>query len=176
MSIERVDPPKASDEATSLLAWLDFHRATLRRKAAGLTQEQLAQPLPPSTLTLGGLVKHMALVESSWLSRVYLGEPMIAPFDTVDWAADEDWDFHSAVDDTPEELAALHDASIAASDAILRDALASGGLDSRSAKPSRHTGEHFDLRWIVTHLVEEYARHNGHADFLREAIDGETGD
>ena len=176
MSIERVDPPVASDETTSLLAWLDFHRATLRRKAAGLTQEQLAQRLPPSTLTLGGLVKHMALVESSWLSRVFLGEPMIAPFDTVDWSADEDWDFHSAAEDTPEELVALHDASIAASDAILRDALANGGLDLRSAKPSRRTGEHFDLRWIVTHLVEEYARHNGHADFLREAIDGETGD
>ena len=118
----------------------------------------------------------MALVESSWLSRVFLGEPMIAPFDTVDWSADEDWDFHSAAEDTPEELVALHDASIAASDAILRDALANGGLDLRSAKPSRRTGEHFDLRWIVTHLVEEYARHNGHADFLREAIDGETGD
>jgi uncharacterized damage-inducible protein DinB len=176
MNIERVDPPLVSDEATSLLAWLDFHRATLRRKAGGLTQEQLAQPLPPSTLTLGGLVKHMALVESSWLSRVFLGQPLIAPFDAVDWKADEDWDFHSAVEDTPEDLAALHGASIGASDAILRDALAGEGLDSRSARPSRRTGEHFDLRWIVTHLVEEYARHNGHADFLREAIDGETGD
>jgi uncharacterized damage-inducible protein DinB len=176
MSIERRDPPTSSDEVTSLLAWLDFHRATLRRKAAGLTQAQLAQPLPPSTLTLGGLVKHMALVESSWLSRVFLGEPMIAPFDTVDWAADEDWDFHSAAQDSPEDLAALHDASIAASDAILRDALATGGLDARSAKPSRRTGEPFDLRWILMHLVEEYARHNGHADLLREAVDGETGD
>ena len=176
MSIERVDPPLVSDEATSLLAWLDFHRATLRRKAGGLAQEQLARTLPPSTLTLGGLVKHMALGESSWLSRVFLGRPMMAPFDTVDWEADEDWDFHSAAQDTPEELAALHDASIAASDAILREALAHGGLDSRSARPSRRTGEHFDLRWIVTHLVEEYARHNGHADLIRESVDGETGD
>ena len=177
MSIERVDPPLVSDEATSLLAWLDYHRATLRQKADGLTREQLAQRLPPSALTLGGLVKHMALVESSWLSRVFLGKPMIAPFDTVDWEADEDWDFHSAAQDTPEELAALHDASIAASDAVLRDALADGdGLDRLSARPSRHTGAHFDLRWIVTHLVEEYARHNGHADFLRESIDGQTGD
>ena len=176
MSIERVDPPLVSDEATSLLAWLDCHRATLRRKAGGLTQEQLNQTLPPSTLTLGGLVKHMALVESSWLSRVFLDQPMIPPFDTVDWEADDDWDFHSAAQDTPEELAALHDASIAASDAILREALDRGGLDSRSARPSGHTGEHFDLRWIVTHLVEEYARHNGHADLIRESVDGETGD
>ena len=174
MNIERVDPPRVSDEVTSLLAWLDYHRATLRRKADGLTQEQLAQRLPPSELTLGGLVKHMALVESSWLSRVFLDEPMIAPFDTVDWAADQDWDFHSAAHDTPEQLAALHDASIAASDAILRKSLAGGGLDRLSAK-ARH-GEHVDLRWIVTHLIEEYARHNGHADFLREAIDGQTGD
>ena len=176
MSIQRVDPPLVSDEATSLLAWLDYHRATLRQKADGLSQQQLAQRLPPSELTLGGLVKHMSLVESSWLSRVFLGKPMIAPFDTVDWEADEDWDFHSAAQDTPEELAALHDASIAASDAILREALANGGLDSRSARSSRRTGEHFDLRWIVTHLVEEYARHNGHADLLRESIDGQTGD
>ena len=174
MSIERVDPPTTSDEATSLLAWLDFHRATLRQKADGLTQEQLAQRLPPSELTLGGLVKHMALVESSWLSRVFVDGPLIAPFDTVDWQADQDWDFHSAAQDTPEELAALHDASMAAADAILRDALADGGLDRLSAK-ARH-GKHFDLRWIVTHLIEEYARHNGHADFLRESIDGSTGD
>ena len=177
MSIERVDPPLVSDEATSLRAWLDFHRATLRLKADGLTQAQLAQRLPPSELTLGGLVKHMALVESSWLSRVFLGRPLIAPFDTVDWEADEDWDFHSAAQDTPEELAALHDASIAASDAVLGDALADGeGLDRLSVKPGRRTGTHFDLRWILMHLVEEYARHNGHADLLRESIDGRTGD
>ena len=177
MSIQRVDPPLVSDEATSLLAWLDYHRATLRQKADGLSQQQVAQRLPPSELTLGGLVKHMSLVESSWLSRVFLDQPMIAPFDTVDWEADEDWDFHSAAQDTPEELAALHDASIAASDAVLRDALADGdGLDRLSARPSRHTGAHFDLRWIVTHLVEEYARHNGHADLIRESVDGQTGD
>ena len=177
MSIERLDPPLVSDEATSLRAWLDFHRATLRLKADGLTQAQLAQRLPPSELTLGGLVKHMALVESSWLSRVFLGRPLIAPFDTVDWEADEDWDFHSAAQDTPEELAALHDASIAASDAVLGDALADGeGLDRLSVKPGRRTGTHFDLRWILMHLVEEYARHNGHADLLRESIDGRTGD
>ena len=77
----------------------------------------------------------MALVESSWLSHRLRGQPLIAPFDTVDWSADEDWDFHSAADDTPEELAALHDASIAASDAILREALADGGLDQLSALP-----------------------------------------
>ena len=176
MSIERVDPPQASDEVTSLLAWLDYHRATLRLKAHGLTQAQLAQPLPPSELTLGGLVKHMALVESSWLSRRLRDQPLIAPFETADWGADEDWEFHSAAQDTPEELAALHDASIAASDAILREALADGGLDQLSALPSRHTGEHFDLRWILTHLIEEYARHNGHADLIRESIDGQTGD
>lgn len=176
MNIERADPPLVSDETTSLLAWLDYHRATLRLKAHGLTQQQLAQRLPPSELTLGGLVKHMALVESSWLSRVLRDEPMLPPFDTADWDADSDWEFHSAAQDTPEELAALHDASIAASDAILRDALADGGLDTRSAKAGRRTGEHFDLRWILTHLIEEYARHNGHADLIRERIDGATGE
>jgi hypothetical protein len=175
MPIERVDPPTVADEPTSLLAWLDYHRATLRGKADGLTKEQLAQPLAPSTLTLGGLVKHLALVESSWLSRVFRDQPLIDPFEDVDWRADYDWDFHSAAEDTPEELFALHDRSIAASDAIIAAALAEeGGLDAVSAA-ERH-GRRYDLRWILTHLVEEYARHNGHADLIRESVDGQTGE
>ncbi|RYP88233.1 DinB family protein [Nocardioides guangzhouensis] len=175
MTIDRVDPPTTSDEQTSLVAWLDFHRDTLLLKADGLDQQQLAQRLEPSALTLGGLLKHMALVESSWLSRRLLGRPMIEPFESFDWSTDRDWEFHSAADDTPEELKALFAASRAASDEIIRAALADGGLDTRSALPSRDGG-HFDLRWILTHLVEEYARHNGHADLIRESIDGATGE
>jgi hypothetical protein len=176
MTSERIDPPTIADEETSLVAWLDFHRDTLLLKAHGLDQEQLARRLEPSTLTLGGLVKHMALVESSWLSARLRGEPMIAPFEDAPWDDDPDWEFHSAKDDTPEELVALFAASRAASDEIIAATLADGGLDTISVGSRRDTGEHFDLRWILTHLVEEYARHNGHADLIRESIDGQTGD
>ena len=175
MTIDRVDPPTIADEQTSLVAWLDFHRDTLLLKAHGLDQQQLAQRLEPSALTLGGLLKHMALVESSWLSRRLLGRPLIAPFEDAPWDEDPDWEFHTAADDTPEELTELFAASRAASDEIIAAALADGGLDTRSALPSR-AGGHFDLRWILTHLVEEYARHNGHADLIRESIDGATGE
>ena len=176
MTINRVDAPTISDERTSLLAWLDYHRDTLLLKAEGLDRAQLAQRLEPSELTIGGLLKHMALVESSWLSWRLLGKPMIAPFDDAPWDDDEDWEFHSAADDTPEELHRLFAASRAASDAIIAATLADGGLDTVSALTRRGTGAHYDLRWILTHLVEEYARHNGHADLIRESIDGVTGE
>ena len=176
MTTNRVDPPTIADERTSLLAWLDFHRDTLLLKAEGLDRAQLAQRLEPSELTIGGLLKHMALVESSWLSRRLLGEPMIAPFEDAPWDDDQDWEFHSARDDSPEELHRLFAASRTASDAIISAALADGGLDTRSVMTRRDSDEHFDLRWILTHLVEEYARHNGHADLIRESIDGATGD
>ena len=85
-----------------LRAWLDYHRDTLRWKVDGLTQEQLAQPLPPSSMTLGGMMKHLALVESNWFEVVLAGgETMMPPFDAVDWDADRDWDWHSAAADTP---------------------------------------------------------------------------
>jgi uncharacterized damage-inducible protein DinB len=176
MTIERTDPPLAGDEAATLLAFLDYHRDTLRMKTEGLDQEQLGIILAPSTMTLGGLLKHLALVESSWFSEVLLGEPMMPPFDTADWDADRDWEWHSAAEDSPEHLLALFDLAATRSDAIIRDTLADGGLDRRSATGDRRTGEKFSLRWIIVHMIEEYARHNGHADLIRESIDGETGE
>ncbi|GAA1164470.1 DinB family protein [Nocardioides aquiterrae] len=168
----RVDPPVQGDERTLLLAFLDYHRETLRQKAGGLDADQLATALPPSGMTLGGMVKHLALVENSWLREVFLGEPMSEPWRSVDWDADWDWDWHSARDDSPEEIWALYDAMVAEADAII----AGAGLDDLSVKPSRRTGETFSLRYILLHLVEEYARHNGHADLIRESIDGATGE
>jgi uncharacterized damage-inducible protein DinB len=176
MTIKRIDPPLATDEAATLLAFLDYHRDTLRMKTDGLSQEQLNATLAPSTMTLGGLLKHLALVESSWFSEVLLGENMMAPFDTTDWDWDRDWEWHSAAEDTPEQLLALFDQAAVQSDAIIRDALADGGLDRQSVKGDRHTGEKFSLRWILVHMIEEYARHNGHADLIRESIDGVTGE
>jgi len=176
MTTRRTDPPLAVDESTTLLAFLDYHRDTLRLKTEGLTQAQLGATLPPGKLTLAGLLKHMALVESSWFSEVFLGESMMAPFDTADWDADRDWEFTTAPQDSPKQLRELFDEAVSRSDAIIRVALDLGGLDGLSAKESRHHKEFFSLRWILVHMIEEYARHNGHADLIRESIDGVTGE
>ncbi|MDF1603336.1 DinB family protein [Nocardioides sp. YIM 152315] len=168
----RVDPPTRGDERTLLLAFLDYHRRTLRMKAGGLDATQLATALPPSEMTLGGMVKHLGLVEDNWLREVFLGEEPSEPWRSIDWGADYDWDWHSARDDSPEQIWALYDEMVSGADAIIADA----ALDDLSAKSSRGTGEPFSLRWILLHLIEEYARHNGHADLIRESIDGETGE
>jgi uncharacterized damage-inducible protein DinB len=172
----RVDPPLHGDEVATLRAFLTYHRDTLRRKCAGLTQEQLAQPLPPSDMTLGGLMKHLALVESNWFDDYFRGVGLAPPFDTVDWDADPDWEFHSARDDSPDEQLALYDEAVRRADAVVDEALARGGLDQESVRTGRRTGETFTLRWILVHMIEEYARHNGHADLIRESIDGQTGE
>ncbi|WP_425553855.1 DinB family protein [Isoptericola hypogeus] len=175
---ERTEPPLRADEVTTLRAYLDYHRDTLRLKTAGLTAEQLRTAHAPSTLTLGGLLKHLALVESDWFADVLAGGSVMAPFDTVDWDADRDWEFHTAADDSPDELRALFDAAVADADRRIDAALATPeGLDRLSSRESRRPGEGaFSLRWILVHMIEEYARHNGHADLLREAVDGTTGE
>ena len=176
MTTPRVDPPLVADEATMLLAFLDFHRDTLRMKADGLTAEQLRQTLAPSTLTLGGLLKHVALNEASWFGRVLQGRPMGEPWDSVDWDADPDWELTSAKDDSPEQLRRLMDEAVEQARRNINEALAAGGLDQLSVVSSRKEGRQFSLRWILLHMIEEYARHNGHADLIRESIDGATGE
>ncbi len=167
----RLDPPTHGDERALLLAFLQYHRDTLRTKAGGLDQQQLATALPPSDMTLGGMVKHLGLVENSWLRERLAGDGLSEPWRSTDWDADEDWDWHSAKDDTPEQLWALYDEMVADADAVI----AAHDLDHLSAVPSRD-GEPFSLRWILLHLIEEYARHNGHADLIRQSIDGQTGE
>ena len=158
-------------------AFLDYHRDTLRWKVDGLTQEQLGQSLAPSTMTLGGMVKHLALVESSWFEVVLAGGELMPPFPEVDWDADPDWEWRTGAEDGPERLMALFDEAVARADRAIAEAAARPtGLGTRSARPSRRGDGHFTLRWILLHMIEEYARHNGHADLLREAIDGETGE
>ena len=175
--IERTDPPLSAGEGDTLLAFLDYHRDTLRQKTGGLTQVQQATRLEPSTLTLGGLLKHMALVEDNWFSVVLLGNEDAEPWRGVDWDADPDWEFRTAADDSPEELRRLLDEAIAASDTNIRRVLDDGGPDALSVRESRHAQEgRFSLRWILLHMIEEYARHNGHADLIRESIDGSTGE
>jgi uncharacterized damage-inducible protein DinB len=172
----RVDPPLHADEVRMLRSFLTYHRDTLRLKCSGLTQEQLAQQLPPSDMSLGGLMKHLALVESQWFDYFFRDLPLAPPFDTADWDASPDWEFESARHDSPEQLRDLYDETVRRVDAVVDEALARGGLDSESARRSRHVDSTFTLRWILVHLIEEYARHNGHADLIRESIDGQKGE
>ncbi|HXH77697.1 DinB family protein [Nocardioides sp.] len=171
--IERVYPPMHGPEPVQLRAWLAFHRQTLKHKAAGLGQEQLAQTLGPSTLSLGGLLKHMALVEDYWFSVVLLGDEEAAPWRGIDGEADPDWEFRTAADDSPDVLFGLLDDAIRASDRAVDEI--GDNLDHAAKVANRRTGGPIDLRWIMVHMIEEYARHNGHADLIRESIDGTTG-
>lgn len=167
-SEERTLPPYAGDERAIVLGFLAFQRDTVRWKIDGLAKEQLLRPHPPSTMTLLGLVRHLAVVEDSWFNKTFLGGELPEPWASVDWDADRDWEWHSAADCPVEESIALWEAAVARSNAVI----AAHDFDERSAKGKDRPS----LRWIVIHLIEEYSRHNGHADLLREAIDGQVGE
>ncbi len=171
----RWEPDFDADERTLLTGFLDYHRATLRWKAAGLTKAQMAQRVGASDLTLAGLVKHLALVEDTWFTFRFAGQAEPEPWASVDWDADRDWDWHSAADDTPEQLFAVWREAIERSRYHVGRALAEGGAD-QLARQECLDGVRPNLRWILLHMIEEYARHNGHADLLREAVDGQTGE
>ena len=172
---DRVDPPVAQDEAATLLGFLNYQRDTLRWKCSGLTKTQLSTPLAPTTMTLGGLLKHLAVVEAGWLNLTFAGgvaRPSWLP--EMD-PEDPSWSFVTAAGAEPEQLFAWFEESVAVSDAVVADTLA--GPDGLSAlSEEQEDGQRVSLRWILCHLIEEYARHNGHADLLRESIDGATGE
>lgn len=171
--MERTDPVPDGDELTLLNQYLDYHRATLLAKCEGLTKEQLGQRVPPSTLTLAGLLKHMALVEGSWFWERIAGNTLPEPFAGVDWDADPDWEFRTAVDDDPAELVRMYTEACDRSRAAVRQL---GDPAAVTSYVRRGTDNAANLRWIMLHMIEETARHNGHADLLREAIDGVTGE
>ncbi|MFC7921702.1 DinB family protein [Streptomyces cinereoruber] len=165
----RVSPSTTSGEREALEQWLDFHRATLARKCEGLDDAQLRTPsAPPSDLNLLGLVRHMAEVERGWFRHILAGEKAPWIYSTKE---DLDRDIHTVEGDTYEEAYATWQAEIAHA----RTLAATRGLDDLGAGEHRK-GKKFNLRWIYLHMIEEYARHNGHADLLRERIDGATGD
>lgn len=161
-----------ADEPTTLLGLLQFHRDTLRRKTAGLDAEQLSATLPPSDLTLGGMLRHMSYVEDWWFGQVLAGLEPAPPFDDVDWEADGDWDWHSAAGLDPVLLREEFDGFTARSDELIGE---DPDPDRVAALPSRRTGGPVKLRWLLVHMVQEYARHNGHADLIRQSVDGATG-
>ena len=165
----RVDPPFAADEKTTLLAYLDYHRATLRWKCENLTPEQLAtRAVPSSTLSLLGILRHLAEVERGWFDRVEgTKRPWIYATE-----AEPDLDFDGAVAE-PQVVRQAYAAWGAEIDHS-RAVAARTPLDA--AFVSGRTGEKISFRWVLLHMIEEYARHNGHADFLREAVDGAVGE
>lgn len=177
----RPEPPFAGDEVATLLGFLDYQRATLAWKCRGLDAAGLAATVGVSSMTLGGMLKHLAYVETVWFSRrLHASEPL-PPWDAVDWDADPDWEWHSAAEDTPEQLFALWEECAARSRSLTAAALRnsdSDGGDSlgQLARRTWPDGTAPSLRWILCHMIEEYARHNGHADLIRESLDGETGE
>lgn len=168
------EPPLAGTESEHLLGALDRLRTTFRWKADGLDAPGLRQCLAPSTLSLGALLKHLACVEDVTFTVKLSGTAPGEPWQSADWDADPDWDFTSAADDPPQELYALWDAAVRRSDERLAAALEEGGLDA--AAHVADGGTRASLRRLVFDLVEEYGRHTGHADLLREAVDGRVGE
>jgi uncharacterized damage-inducible protein DinB len=162
----RLEPPFVAAERAMLEGWLEFHRATLLLKCEGISDaDRKARPIPTSKLSLHGLVRHMGEVERSWFRRALLAEPDAPPI----------W-YDPAIEDS--ELVPLDDADWESDLATWleecersRVAAAGRSLDDTGLRQ----GEPVSLRWIYTHMVEEYARHNGHADLIREMVDGAVG-
>lgn len=171
----RPEPPTNANEFDTLAGYLEFQRSTLEWKTRGLDRAGLATTVARSSMTLGGILKHMAWVEEYWFSYRLHGRTVEPLWDSVDWAANPDWEWTSASQDSPDELRSLWASSVEVSRAAVDEALQRGGLDQHALQES-DTGETPSLRWIITHMIEEYARHNGHADLLREAVDGEVGE
>jgi len=169
------EPPIAGTEAEHLAGALDRLRTTFRWKAGGLDAAELRTRIGASSITLGGLLKHLALVEDHYFTGKLRGQPLGAPWDGVDWDREPDWEWISAAEDTPEELYALWDGAVERSRARLAEALADGGLD-QPIDVSWPDGRHPSLRRMLCDLIEEYGRHTGHADLIREAVDGVVGE
>jgi Protein of unknown function (DUF664) len=169
------EPPLAGTEAEHLIGALERMRATFRWKADNLDTAGLQTRIGASSLTLGALLKHLARAEDEMFSAKLSGAPVSAPWDSAGCDADPDWDFTSAADDTAEQLYEIWDSTIERSRSRLSAVLAYGGLDQlvHLAWPG---GQHLSLRRLLSDLLEEYGRHTGHADMLREAVDGLVGE
>ena len=169
------EPPLSSGEVEHLLGALDRLRWTFRWKADGLTAEQLALRLPSSSLTIGGLLKHLAAGEDYHTTHKLAGAPMPSVWDGNGWDDHDDWEFTSAASDSPAFLYELYDGAVSRSRATLSAAIETGGLDQQ-IHMAEVAGEPVNLRRLVYDMVEEYGRHTGHADLLREAVDGRVGE
>ncbi|PWH06054.1 mini-circle protein [Brachybacterium endophyticum] len=171
----RPEPLIDADEWQTLSGFLDYQRATFAWKCSGLDAEQLGRRLPSSSMSLGGMMKHLAYVEDDWFSRDLHDEPLREPWASVDWRTRPDWEWETGRTDDPADVRALWDECVARARTLAARTYDAEGLGARARR--REGGSPGpSLRWIMTHMIEEYARHNGHADLLRESIDGETGE
>ena len=164
----RPEPPDVAGEAETLSGFLDFQRATLLWKLEGLDDEQLRRPMVPSGTSLLGMVKHLAYVERGWFQQVWAGQEIAVPWTGED--PDADWRIEP--DETTKDVLALYEGECARSREIVA---AASSLDEAVEHPRRQ-GWRMSRRWILTHMLEETARHVGQADILREQIDGATGE
>lgn len=172
------EPPLAGSELEHLVGALERLRTTFRWKADDLDAAGLQARVGASTLTLGGLLKHLAFAEDMLFTDKLTGEPIGDPWES-EWAGldevPEDWEFTSAAGDPPDRLYAYWDGAVQRSRRRLQNALTRGGLD-QLVDISGPDGRHASLRRLLCDLIEEYGRHTGHADLLREVVDGRTGE
>jgi hypothetical protein len=168
------EPPLAGTEVEHLIGALDRLRTTFRWKADDLDAAGLSARIGASALTLGGLLKHMALNEDLIFTVKLTGDPVGEPWASL-WDGTDDWEFTSAADDAPEQLYAFWVDAVQRSRTRLDQALARGGLD-QLVDVADSEGTHASLRRLLCDLIEEYGRHTGHADLLREAVDGRVGE
>jgi len=165
------DLPTAGDEIQTMLGVLERNRRTFAWKCGGLDAAGMNKRLAPSAMTLGGLVKHLALVEDDMFWHRLAGRDLGAPWNAVDWDADPDWEWRTAADDSPEELKELWEGAVERSRGAVAAALADGGMDKLAGVDDAQ-----NLRRLVADMIEEYARHTGHADLIRESVDGLVGE
>lgn len=170
---DRPEPPGAADELATLTGFLDFLRATIAWKVDGLDDTGLRARLAPSTMSLGGMLHHLAFVEDHWFGHRLRGLAPAAPWGTAPWDADPDWDWRVADTLDAATLLARWRAAVDASRGHLDALLAAGaGLGDLE----RRAGPSVTVRWVLVHMIEEYARHAGHADLIRESLDGLVGE
>jgi uncharacterized damage-inducible protein DinB len=172
---ESVGNESLSVETEAVLAVLERNRRTFAWKTGGLDSGGLAATTAASSMTLGGLVKHMALVEADWLVVKLAGQAYGPPWDEVDFDADPDWEWRTGAQDPPEEVHALWRSAVQRSRDVVAAVLQEGGMDG-AARFTGRDGRTASVREMLLDMIEEYARHTGHADLLRESVDGLVGE
>jgi len=164
-------PAAPGDEATTLLGFLERQRATFAWKSDGLDATGLRANLAPSSMTLGGMLKHLARFEDDMSTEWLHGGQQLPPWNGIDWETDREWDWRTAADETPEQLYARWQAAVVRSRALFAEALATRAPH----QPGNEITGLPSIRTILLNMIEEYARHNGHADLIRESVDGLVG-